>query len=78
MEAVGSELNLFEPFMNQTAVVGEMVQEFARVATIIQGAPIEFQIEGSGKNYMELNNSKLSCPSSSLLDWVETSEQGLR
>ena len=26
MEAVGSELNLFEPFMIQTAVIGEMVQ----------------------------------------------------
>ena len=59
MEAVGSELNLFEPFMNQTGVVGEMVQEFAPVATIIQGAPIEFQIEGSGKNYIDLNDSKL-------------------
>ena len=59
MEAVGSELNLFEPFMNQTAVVGEMVQEFAPVATIIQGAPIDFQIEGSGKNYIDLNDSKL-------------------
>ena len=45
MEAVGSELNLFEPFRNQTAVIGETVQEFAPVATIIQGAPIDFQIE---------------------------------
>ena len=59
MEAVGSELNLFEPFMNQTAVIGEMVQEFAPLATISQGAPIDFHIEGSGKNYMALNNSKL-------------------
>ena len=59
MEAVGSELNLFEPFMNQTPVVGEMVQEFAPVATIIQGAPIDFQIEGSGKNYIDLNDSNL-------------------
>ena len=59
MEAVGSELNLFEPFMNQTAVIGETVQEFAPVATIIQGAPIDFQIEGSGKNYIDLNDSKL-------------------
>ena len=44
MEAVGSELNLFEPFMNQTALVAEMVQEFAPVATMIHGAPIDFQI----------------------------------
>ena len=59
MEAVVSELNLFEPFMNQTGVIGEMVQEFAPVARIIQGAPIDFQIEGSGKNYIHLNDSKL-------------------
>ena len=44
MEAVGSELNLFEPFMNQRAVIGEMVQEFAPLATIIQRAPIDFQM----------------------------------
>ena len=37
MEAVVSELNLLEPFRNQTALIGEMVQEFAPVATIIQG-----------------------------------------
>ena len=59
MEAVGSELNLVEPFMNQTAVIGEMVQEFAPLATINQGAPIDLQIEGSGKKYIELHNSKL-------------------
>ena len=59
MEVVGSELNLFEPLMNPTAVIGEMVQEFAPVAMIIQGAAIDVQIEGSGKNYIYLNNSKL-------------------
>ena len=58
MEAVGSELNLFEPFMNQTAVIGQMGQEFAPVASIIQGAPIEFQIEGTGTNYIDLHDSK--------------------
>ena len=45
--------------MNQTAVIGEMVQEFAPVATIIKGASIDFQIEGSGTNYIDLNDSKL-------------------
>ena len=43
MEAVGSELNLFELFMNQTAVIGEMVQEFVPLATIIHRAPIDLQ-----------------------------------
>ena len=45
--------------MNQTAVIAVMVQEFAPLATIIQGAPIDFQIEVSGKNYIDLNDSKL-------------------
>ena len=44
MEAVGSELNLFEPFINQTAEIWEMVQEFAPVASIIQGAPIDCRV----------------------------------
>ena len=59
MEAIGSELNLFEPAVIQTAVVDEFVQEFAPIATIIQGSPIDFQIEGGGLNDMDLNNSKL-------------------
>ena len=45
--------------MKQTGLIGEMVQEFATLATIVQGAPIDFQIEGSGKNYRDMNNSKL-------------------
>jgi len=59
MEAIGSELNLFEPATIQSAVVGEMVQEFGPIATITQGSPIDFQIEGGGQNYIDLNNSKL-------------------
>ena len=59
MDAVGSDLNLFEAFINQSAVIAEMGKEFAPIATIIQGAPIDFQIEGSGKNYIDLNNWKL-------------------
>ena len=35
-----------------------MVQEFAPLASIIR-APIDFEIEGSGKNYIDLNKSKL-------------------
>ena len=57
MEAVVSELNLFEPFMNQTAVTACIVQQFAPVVTIIQAAPIDFQVECSGKNYIILKKS---------------------
>ena len=58
-ETFSSELHLFEKPVIQQAVVGECEQEFAPIATIIQGAPIDFQIEGGGRNYMDLNNTKL-------------------
>ena len=59
MEAVGSELNLFEPPLFQSAVVNEFIQEFAPIATIIQNSPIDFTIESAGRNYIDLNNTKL-------------------
>ena len=59
MEAIGSELNLFEPATIQSAVIGESIQEFAPIATIQQTSPIDFQIEGGGQNYVDLNNTKL-------------------
>ena len=37
MDTVGSELNLFEPFINQTAVIEGIVQEFAPLATFNEG-----------------------------------------
>ena len=59
MEAIGSELNLFEPPVTQSAIEGENIQEFGPLATIIQGTPIHFQIEGGGENYIEINNTNL-------------------
>ena len=59
MDAVGSGLNLLEPFTNQTGVMMEMVHEFAPIATMLHDATIDFQIEGSGKHNSDLNNSNL-------------------
>ena len=59
MEAISSELNLFEPPVIQSAIEVETLQEFGPLATIMQGAPIDFQIEGGGENYIDLNNTKL-------------------
>ena len=59
MEAIGSELNLFEPAVSQSAVVWEFVQDFKPLPTIIQGSPLNFEIEGGGNNYVDLNNTKL-------------------
>ena len=38
---------------------GENVHEFGPLATLIQGAPIDFEIEGPGENYSDLNNTRL-------------------
>ena len=40
-------------------MIGEMVQEYAHLATMSQGSPIVFQIEGSVMTKIEFNNSKV-------------------
>ena len=50
MEGIGSELNLFEPAVIQSAIEREKIQEFGPLAAIIQRAPLDFQIEGGGEN----------------------------
>ena len=72
METIGSELNLFEPATVQSAVVGESVVEFAPIATIQQGSPIDFQIEGGWQNYIDLNNSKLEIRAKLVVDTAGT------
>ena len=43
MEAIGSELNLFEPAVIQSAEVGEFVQEFAPNAQSFKGHLFTFK-----------------------------------
>ena len=59
MEAIGSVLNLFEPVVLQSAIEVANLQELCPLATIIQVAPIDFQIEGRWENYKDLNNTML-------------------
>jgi len=58
MEAIGSDLNLFEKEVIQGGVDDGFIQEFGPIATIQQGAPIEFQFAGGDRNYVDLNNTK--------------------
>ena len=58
MEAIGSDLHLFEKEMIQGGLGDEFIQEFGPIATIQQGAPIEFQFSGGDRNYVDLNNTK--------------------
>ena len=71
MEAISSELNLFEPPVIQTAIEGETLQEFGPLATIMQGAAIDYQIEGGGENYIDLNNTKLEVREAHHARWDE-------
>ena len=59
MEAIGSEFDLFSKEVFQASVVAEPIQEFGPIATLQQGAPIEFQITGGDRNYVDPNNTKL-------------------
>ena len=59
MEAVGSELNLYERPVVQTAIIGESIREYNPKATIIQGSPLDFSISGGAHHYVDLNNAKL-------------------
>lgn len=59
MEAVPSELNLFESAAIQTAIISEYERDINPIATLQPGAPIEFLIRGADNLYLDLNNSKL-------------------
>ena len=59
MEAISSELNYFEAPVIQTAVQEEYDQEISPIATIQDGAPIEFMVKGVRDLYLDLNNTKL-------------------
>ena len=58
MEAIGSDMQLFEKEVIQGGLNDEIILEFGPIATIQQGAPIEFQFSGGDRNYVDLNNTK--------------------
>ena len=65
MEAVGtetvaqisSEVDIFAPILQQDCIKNEFDRKFASLASITQGAPIEFVVQGADHLYMALNES---------------------
>ena len=58
-QCLRSELDLFSLPPTQTAVDGSQWVEHSPVSTITSSSPIEFIVSGSGKYYMDLNNTLL-------------------
>ena len=58
-QCLRSELDLFSLPPTQTALDGSQWVEHTPVSTITSSSPIEFIVSGSGKDYMDLNNTLL-------------------
>ena len=54
-----SELNLFQKKVLQTAIVSEYDRDFNTIATLQPDAPIDFNIQGSNNQFLDLNSSFL-------------------
>ena len=57
--SVSNEFDYFQKEPIQAAIVNEYDREYSPTAAIQQNAPIEFEIKGGDRNYLDLNNSKL-------------------
>ena len=58
-QCLSSEIDLFSLPPTQTAVDGSQWVEHSPVSTITSFSPIECIVSGSGKDYMDLNNTLL-------------------
>ena len=58
-EEITSEVDLFGSIMQQNVIENEFNREYAPLATIQPGSPIEFTVKGANNLYLDLNNSRL-------------------
>ena len=58
-EEITSEVDLFGSIMQQNVIENKFNREYAPLATIQQGAAIEFTVKGSNLLYLDINNSHL-------------------
>ena len=56
VEQMLGEVMLFEPVMIQNYLHDEFDRDYAPIAAIQHGAPIEFNISGATQHYCDLNN----------------------
>ena len=59
IEELTSEMDIFGSIMQHNIIENEFNREYASLAWIQHGAPIEFMVKGSNKLYLDLNNSRL-------------------
>ena len=52
-----SEVDLFGPILQQTVLLNKFDCEFAPLASLQQGAPIEFMVKGADQLYLNLYES---------------------
>ena len=55
-EQITSEVDLFGPIMQQNFLLNEFNREFAPLASLAEGAPIEFLVKGADQLYLDLND----------------------
>ena len=65
---VSSEFDYFQSELVQAAVQNEFDPEFSPIAALQDGSPIEFNIKGADRLYLDLNNSKLEIKGKIVLD----------
>ena len=58
-ECLKSELDLFSVPMTQTSIESASYVEYNPISTLTDGTPIEFVINGSGQDYLDLANTHL-------------------
>ena len=58
-EKITGEVDLFGPIMTQNCLLNEFNRRFAPLASIAEGAPIEFLVKGADQLYLDLNDSRL-------------------
>ena len=59
VDQITSEVDLFGLILQQTMLLIEFNREFAPLASLQHGAPIEFIIKGADNLYLDLNESLL-------------------
>ena len=59
VDQITSEFNLFGPILMQKVLINDFNREFAPLASLQQGAPIEFMVKGAYQLYLDLNESLL-------------------
>ena len=59
VDQITSEVDLFNPILQQTVLLNKFDREFAPLASLRQGAPIKFMVKGADNLYLDLNESLL-------------------